>query len=218
MNPPASSSAAGGAAPGPKRFDAAAQFQRDAAGAIRLGDGTPAASIPAAVLRHLAVALQADLGAETTGVLYKCGFEWGLRDLKRCHAQLLASYGGGTLDPRRMNRRFIFATWWASLAASGWGTARIERLEPGGRISVVLRDAALAGAADEAISTALYAGLIAGGCSFLDREVRQAVRLVRTDDGQIIFLVGPATAAEQATRAVAAGQTRADIEREFFQP
>lgn len=218
MSPPASSPAAGGQPPAPKRFDAAALFQRDAAGAIRLDDGTPAVSLPASMLRHLAAALQADVGPETSCVLYKCGFEWGLRDMKRCHARLLTTYGGGTLEPRRMNRRFIFASWWAGLAATGWGTARLERLEPGVRLSLVLRDAAPTGAADEPSATTLYAGLFAGACSFLDQEVRQAVRLARSDDGQVVFLIGPVTAAAQAARAIAAGAARADVEREFFQP
>lgn len=207
--------AAGGIRGRYNHFDAESYFQRDSAsGAIFLHGGVRAVSAPPALLRHLGQALTSSLGPDAAPVLYKCGFEWGLRDMQRCHADLREGYGQGTLDPRQMHRRFVFVSWWFPLAAQGWGTARITHTSAAGLAWIEVRDAAV----DHGVlpPSSLLAGLFAGAVSFLDCTARHATEFPDAVPGQSAFLTGPEAAVREANARFNDGSAAEEIRALLF--
>jgi hypothetical protein len=213
MNPSRIAPAAGGQPGRHNRFDAEHYFQRDpATGTLQLHGGQRAVTAPLALLRHLSATLSQQLGPESVPVIYKCGFEWGLRDMQACHADMLDAYGRGTLDPRSMNRRFVFVSWWFPLAAQGWGTARLTHLDASGLAWIELRHAI-----DESPpADTLYAGLFAGALSFLESSARHSLEFRDATPGHAAFLIGAEPLIQAAAERRAQGTTADEIRSHFF--
>lgn len=196
-------------------------FRHDpTAGSHRRHDGQRTVLVTADFLGDLAAGLAAEFGEESSFLVYKCGFEWGLQDMKRFSQRMRQGYGGGRLDLWQMPRRFVLENWWLSFGVQGWGDWTLDLSLGARQLTVVdLKHAALAPEAPSASAPQchLYAGLLAGMMSFYDRAERQAVELHCRAHGHpsCKFLVGPAALVERARAARADGLAATEILRQL---
>lgn len=148
-------------------------------GVLRLGDGQRTAVLPASFAAHLVAEIDGVFGETTRHVLYKCGYDWALRDMVRLSRELGDEFGGGAdLDLWQLDARFVLERWWAQLAASGWGWCAFDFSSLSrGFIFAEVKQSITAASATSATQPAchLYAGLFAGALSFFDRTERHAV-------------------------------------------
>lgn len=148
-------------------------------GVLRLGDGQRTAVLPASFAGHLTTEIDSVFGETTRHVLYKCGYDWALRDMVRLSRELGEEFGGGAdLDLWQLDARFVLERWWSQLAAAGWGwcTFDFSSLTRGFVFAEVKQSIAVTTARTATQPVChLYAGLFAGALSFFDRTERHAV-------------------------------------------
>ena len=98
-------------------------FRReDTDGALFLRDGQRAAQVSRGF--HSRVALRALMKTSAmlpTLIMYKCGVEWGLQDMKRFNNRMRHEFGGGKMDIWQMDPRFVFETWVVAPHRGGLG-------------------------------------------------------------------------------------------------
>lgn len=147
--------------------------------ALRAGSGRVVAAAPIAFVRTLHFDLLETFADETQDVLYRIGYDWGLRDLTAINEGVRTELGGAS-DVWQLDARFIFPRWWSPLAAQGWGAASfVFKPQARGFALIELENslvAAALGAADDPVCH-LYAGLFAGAVSFFDRTERHGVEI-----------------------------------------
>ena len=150
-----------------------------AEGALRQSDRQRAAVVPLEFLADLQAALAPDFGPSTRHLLYCTGFDWGLRDMVRLGQRLRdESDGGENRDLWQREAMFVLESWWAPLAAGGWGGCAFSTL-PHGLVLATVSESASAAAAGQASEPVchLTAGLLAGALSFYERAERHAVEV-----------------------------------------
>lgn len=150
-----------------------------AEGALRQPDGQRAALVPLEFLSDLSAALAQDSGDSTHHLLYCTGFDWSLRDMIRLGQRLRTDSGSQhNLDLWQMDASLVLESWWAPLAAAGWGECSFSKL-PHGLLLAEMRDSAPALASGRVATPVchLSAGLLAGALSFYERAERHAVEV-----------------------------------------
>jgi predicted hydrocarbon binding protein len=150
-----------------------------AEGALRQPDGQRAALVPLEFLADLSTALTQEFGDRAHHLLYCTGFDWSLRDMVRLGQRLRTGSGSQRdLDLWQMDVTFVLESWWAPLAAAGWGECSFSNL-PHGLLLAEVRASAPALAASRVTAPAchLSAGLLAGALSFYARAERHAVEV-----------------------------------------
>ncbi len=165
-------------------------------GAIYLRDGQRAARVTEDFVAGLHSGLEEDVGDASNLIMYKCGIEWGLQDMKRFNNRMRHEFGGGKLDIWQMNRRFIFETWWWPLTVQGWGAWTLDlSFEKRGITFVEIRNSAVAQSMQQVGKPVchLYAGMFAGVMSYFDRTDRQSIEVQCYSMGNDCckFMVGP---------------------------
>lgn len=114
--------------------------------------------------------LEAEVGDASAVVLYKCGYQWGIADMKRFEASFAREYGR---DVQAANIQFAMETWWWPLQAMGWGSWEIDfNKSEQGIVVVNLYDSVVAKTLGEIGKPVcyLYAGMFAGVLSHLSRR------------------------------------------------
>lgn len=173
-------------------------FRRATAeGSIYLRDGQRAAAVSEDFINGLHHGLEEDVGDASNLIMYKCGFEWGLQDMKRFNARMRHEFGGGKLDIWQMNPKFVFESWWWPLTVQGWGAWSLDMSFKSRDISFVeIRNSAVAFSMERIGKPVchLYAGLFAGVMSFYERAERQSIEVQCYAMGNDCckFMVGPA--------------------------
>jgi predicted hydrocarbon binding protein len=150
-----------------------------AAGALFQPDAQRTALVPVDFLASLSIAVAKEFGASAHHVLYCAGFDWSLQAMVRLGQGLRQQAGAAAnLDLWQMNAPFVLESWWAPLAATGWGACRFSRLTPQ-LVLAEIQDSAPALAAGRAAEPVchLTAGLLAGALSFHERTERHAVEI-----------------------------------------
>jgi predicted hydrocarbon binding protein len=162
---------------------------RDAA-----GQPMPVASIE--FVRSLHFTLLETFGDDTQDVLYRIGYEWGLREMTALSRRLREGTApSGNLW--QMDVKSVLETWWAPLLAGGWGAWTLTATSKARGISAIeMHNSIVASAlpgADFPVCH-LYAGLFAGGLSFFERAERHGVEIScrAVGDPACTFVIAPA--------------------------
>jgi uncharacterized protein len=118
----------------------------------------------------LQAGLEKEVGDASAVIMYKCGYQWGLADMKAFEATYAREFGQ---DVQAANINFVLETWWWPLQALGWGAWQVD-LSKGdqGIVVVDLFDSAVAKSLGEVGKPVcyLYAGLLAGVFTHLSRR------------------------------------------------
>jgi predicted hydrocarbon binding protein len=106
--------------------------------------------------------LEDEVGDAASMILYKCGFQWGLDDMK-AFVPLIEQEFGYRLS--EMDAKFFMEQWWWPLQAEGWGAWKVDLSQRRqGLIFVDVFDSAIAKSLGNVGKPVchLYAGLFAG--------------------------------------------------------
>jgi len=165
-------------------------------GEIRLRDGQRAAMVSEDFIVGLHSGLEEDVGDAANLIMYKCGFEWGLEDMKRFNDRMRHEFGGGRLDIWQMNPRFVFECWWWPLTIEGWGAWTLDLSFQERNITFVeIRNSAVAFSMKQVGKPVchMYAGMFAGVLSFFEKTERQSIEVQCYSMGndRCKFMIGP---------------------------
>lgn len=149
-------------------------------GSLRRANGARLAAVPADFLLALHQHLFETFPDTGQDVLYRCGYEQGLKDMLRLNQELKEQYGSGTFDLWQMDAKFILTSWWQPLEEAGWGSCTFD-------FSALARGVAVIELEDSPVATAVeqidhpichfFAGLFAGAVSFYERAERHGAEL-----------------------------------------
>jgi predicted hydrocarbon binding protein len=177
-------------------------FKADAKeGAIYLRDGERAAKVNESFIAGLHLGIEEEVGDSSGLLMYRCGHQWALRDMKRFSNRMRQEYGGGKTDIWQMNKQFVMETWWWPLTVQGFGAWRLtmnkegnEAFQNKGLTVIELRNSAVAQSMALAGKPVchMYAGLFAGVFSFYEREERGCIEIQCYAMGNDVckFLIG----------------------------
>ncbi|NJM54106.1 MAG: 4-vinyl reductase [Blastocatellia bacterium] len=113
--------------------------------------------------------LETEVGDASAMILYKCGFKWGLQDMK-FFVPMIESEFGQKLN--EMNAAFFLEQWWWQLQAEGWGAWKVDTSQrKQGMIFIDLYDSAIAKSLERVGKPVchVYAGLFAGVFTYLTK-------------------------------------------------
>lgn len=124
-------------------------------------------------------------------IMYKCGFQWGMQDMK-CFLPRMRAEFEAELD--RMRVDFLMEQWWWPLTIQGWGTWRYDfRQRDKGLLYIELYESAVAQSIGDigAVVCYFYAGLFAAVFSVLARRSLGSVEMqcYATGDDHCRFVV-----------------------------
>jgi len=184
MSPPSSNPARTGA-----------PFARAGAppGVLQRADGMRLAALPAEFVRSFHFAIVDELGDAAQDALYRCGYEWALADMVALNQQLRTERQA---DIWQLDAKIVLDAWWAPLAETGWGACTIDlsQLARGLAFADVQHSIAAATlhGADQPVCH-VYAGLLAGALSFIERTERHAaeVQCRALGHASCRFVIGP---------------------------
>lgn len=149
-------------------------------GTIHLRDGQRAARVSEAFINGLHVGVEDEVGDASGLIMYRCGYQWGLEDMKRFATRMRQEFGGGKQDIWQMNMGFVFESWWWPLTVEGYGgwTLDLGFLKKGITVAEI-RNSAVAQSIKMANKPVchLYAGLFAGALSVYDKAERGAIEI-----------------------------------------
>lgn len=164
-------------------------------GALYFRDGERAAKVTESFINGLHLGMEEEVGDSAGLLMYRCGHQWALRDMKRFSERMRQEFGGGKIDIWQMNKRFVLETWWWPLIIEGYGDWRVDfGFENNGIVVVELRNSAVAqsmGMVGKPVCH-MYAGLFAGVFSFLDKAERGGIEIQCYAMGNDVckFLIG----------------------------
>jgi len=145
-----------------------------------LRDGQRAVFASEDFVQALHSGIDSEVGEASNLIMYKCGYEWGLNDMKRFADRMRQEYGGGKTDIWDMNRKFVWETWWWPLTTEGWGSWRLDYgFEKQGMVLITIHNSTVAKSMEQVGKPVcyLYAGLFAGAFSVYDREDRGSIEV-----------------------------------------
>ncbi len=113
--------------------------------------------------------LETEVGDASAMILYKCGFKWGLQDMK-FFVPMIENEFGQKLN--EMNAAFFLEQWWWQLQAEGWGSWKVDTSQrKQGMIFIDLYESAIAKSLERVGKPVchVYAGLFAGVFTYLTK-------------------------------------------------
>jgi len=147
-------------------------------GTVRTFNDQPAYHVSEDFIMGLQAGLDEEVGDASAVVLYKCGYEWGLADMKRFETSMYREFGRDVQD---MNLQFVMEEWWWPLQVSGWGAWEIdfESKRDQGLTIINLYDSAVAKTLGDIGKPVcfLYAGLFAGMLTHLSRRSLSGIEI-----------------------------------------
>ena len=150
------------------------------AGTIHMIDGQRAARVSESFINGLHLGIEDEVGDASSLMMYRCGHQWGLQDMRRFSERMRQEFGGGKQDIWQMNMKFVFESWWWPLTVEGFGGWSIDLGFRNKDITVVeIRNSAVAQSIEMANKPVchLYAGMFAGVFSFYDKKDREAIEI-----------------------------------------
>ncbi len=125
----------------------------------------------------LQAGLENEVGDASAVILYKCGFQWGLADMRKFETNMVREYGR---DAQSTNINFLMETWWWPLQTLGWGSWEIDFSKGEQGIVVInLYDSVVAKTLGEVGKPVcyLYAGMFAGVMTHLSRRPLSGIEI-----------------------------------------
>ncbi len=123
-------------------------------------------------------ALDDEVGqAGATEIMYKCGYQWGLEDMRSFTRRSQAEF---EVELEKMRVGFLLEEWWWPLTITGWGTWRYDfRQRDKGLLYVELYESAVAKSIGDigAAVCYFYAGMFAAVFSVLSRRNLASVEM-----------------------------------------
>jgi predicted hydrocarbon binding protein len=164
-------------------------------GRIYLRDGQRAVYASEDFISGLHTGLHEEVDDAANLIMYKCGLEWGVNDMRRYAQRMRHEFGGGKTDIWAMNRKFVMETWWWPLAVEGWGAWNIDfNFEKQGMTFITIHNSAVAKSMERVGKPVchMYAGMFAGAMSVFDREEKDSIEIqcYAMDNDCCKFLVG----------------------------
>jgi uncharacterized protein len=157
--------------------------------------------------------LEDEVGDASAAILYRCGFRWGLEDMKTFVPMIEREFGR---KQGEMSARFFLETWWWPLQAEGWGRWELDLGQrKQGMIFVELHDSAVARSLGEVGKPVchIYAGLFAGVFTYLLRRDLSGIEVQCYAMGEDFckFMVGSEKRIDAVQFWLKEGATAADI-------
>lgn len=159
------------------------------------------------------VALEEEIGDAAGDIMYRCGLEWGKRDIERFAARFPEEFGKSTSDAKF---GFLLETWWWPLQVGGWGAWRYDlthRKE--GLIFVDLFDSAVAKSIGNIgkVVCHYYAGMFAAVFSHLAARELSSIEIQCYSMGEDFckFLIGSSKRISSAQFWVAEGAKASEV-------
>lgn len=155
--------------------------KRDESGhRIFLRDGQRAVYASEDFVSGLHAGIHEEVDDASNLIMYRCGFEWGVNDMKRFANRMRHEFGGGRTDIWQMNRRFVMESWWWPLTVEGYGAWNIDfNFEKQGMWFVTITNSVVARSMEQVGRPVchMYAGLFAGAFSVFDRDERDSIEV-----------------------------------------
>jgi predicted hydrocarbon binding protein len=114
--------------------------------------------------------LEDEVGDAAGEIMYKCGYEWGMEDMRSFSRRVQAEF---EVEMAKMNIGMLLETWWWPLQIEGWGGWRYDfRQGKQGLIFIDLFESAVAQSLGDVgkVVCHFYAGLFAAVFSVLARR------------------------------------------------
>jgi len=118
----------------------------------------------------LLAGLEEEVGDAAGEIMYKCGYQWGLEDMKNFSERAAREF---EIALEKMTTGFMLETWWWPLTIEGWGTWRYDfRQRKQGLIFIDLFESAVAQSLGDVgkVVCYFYAGLFAGAFTTLAKR------------------------------------------------
>ena len=155
--------------------------RRDESGhKLFLRDGQRAVYAPEDFVVGLHQGLHEEVDDASGLIMYKCGFEWGVSDMKRFAHRMRHEFGGGRSEIWQMNPKFVWESWWWPLTVEGWGGWTLDlNFEKQDMVFVTIHNSAVAQSMERIGKPVchMYAGMFAGAFSVYDREERDSIEI-----------------------------------------
>jgi predicted hydrocarbon binding protein len=147
---------------------------------LRLRDGQRGVLASEDFIAGLHTGSHEEVGDASNLIMYKCGMEWGLQDMKRFAERMRHEFGGGKHDIWSMNKKFVMESWWWPLTLEGWGGWTIDySFAKQDMTFVTIRNSAVAKSMEQVGKPVchMYAGMFAGVFSFFDKKERDCIEV-----------------------------------------
>lgn len=148
------------------------------AGVVQTRNGARVANVTEDFILGMTAGLDQEVGDAAAVIMYKCGFQWGLEDIKNFSANMTKEFGR---DIMGMNIQFVMEEWWWPLQTMGWGSWEIDfsSKRDQGLIMVNLYDSVVAKSLGEVGKPVcyLYAGLFAGVLTQMARRSLSGIEI-----------------------------------------
>jgi predicted hydrocarbon binding protein len=147
---------------------------------LRLRDGQRGVLASEDFIAGLHTGSHEEVGDASNLIMYKCGLEWGLQDMKRFAERMRHEFGGGKHDIWSMNKKFVMESWWWPLTLEGWGGWTIDySFAKQDMTFVTIRNSAVAKSMEQVGKPVchMYAGMFAGVFSFFDKKERDCIEV-----------------------------------------
>lgn len=163
----------------------------------------------------LLAGLEHEVGDAAGEIMYKCGYQWGLEDMKSFSARAAAEF---EVQFNKMGMGFMLETWWWPLTIEGWGTWRYDFTKSRqGLIFIDLFESAVAKNIGEVgkVVCYFYAGLFAAVFTTLARRELAGIEIqcYSTGEEYCKFLIATKKRVNAAAFWRNEGATSKDIQR-----
>ncbi|ADV62799.1 4-vinyl reductase 4VR [Isosphaera pallida ATCC 43644] len=163
--------------------------------------------------------LEEEVGDAAAEIMYKCGYEWGMEDMKSFYARAQAEF---EVEINKMSMGFLLEQWWWPLTIEGWGTWRYDfRQAKQGLIFVDLYESAVAKSIGDIgkVVCYFYAGLFAAVFSVLAKRSLGAIEIqcYSTGEDYCKFLISSSKRVNAAAFWRNEGATSKEIQRKVAQ-
>ncbi len=167
----------------------------------------------------LLASLEEEIGEAAGEIMYQCGYQWGLQDMKSFAGRVQAEF---ELDLAHMGMGFLLETWWWPLQIAGWGHWQYDfRQSKQGLLFVDLHESVVAKSIGNVghASCYFYAGLFAAVFSTLARRPLGCVEIQCYSMGEDFckFLISAQERVEAAAFWKNDGATTEDIVKKVTQ-
>ena len=158
-------------------------------------------------------ALEEEVGDAAGEIMYKCGYEWGMEDMKSYTARVQAEFQN---NMAQMNTGLLLESWWWPLQIEGWGSWAYDfRQAKQGLLFIDLWESAVAQSIGDIgkMVCYFYAGLFAAVFTVLAKKPLSAIEIQCYSMGEdhCKFLISSSKRVNAAAFWRAEGATTKDI-------
>ncbi len=147
---------------------------------IHLRDTQRAAYATEAFICGLHRGIEEEVGDASNLIMYKSGYNWGIKDANRFANRMRQEFGGGKTEIWQMNRQFVLECWWWPLTTMGWGAWQCDfNYERQGMAFITITNSMVAKSMEQVGKPVchMYAGMFAGFFSVLNQREKGSIEV-----------------------------------------